>query len=176
MSQAHAMQAAAYMQAMTQMQIAAAASRQGYNQSWNSYNPYLNHYMGAYGSGFGLDAYSLQQQAAAANLSEAMQAKIGALNQARSFAAKAAAAKLAAKSAPKAKAQAKSVSPKTVPKAPKAPSVAPAVAGLLPKTSAPSSPQLAPSTPPLGAAPAPAAAPVAGKKGDEEDEAGCSQS
>ena len=166
------MQAAAYMQAMTQMQIAAAA-RQGYgNQSWNSYNPYLNHYMGAYGSGFGLDAYSLQQQAAAANLSEAMQAKIGALNQARSFAAKAAAAKLGAKAKAPAKAQAKSVSPKTVPKAPKAPSVAPAVAGLLPKSAEESSPQLAPSTPPLGAT----AAPVPGKKSEEEDEAGCSQS
>eukprot|EP00913_Durusdinium_trenchii_P025154 g23613.t1 len=156
---------------MTQMQIAAAASRQGYgSQSWNYSNPYLNPYMaGAYGNTYGLDPFTLQQQAAAtANLSEAMQAKLGALNQqARSMATavKAAAqAKLSAKAQAKAKVTAKVPSPKTAPPpkpgpgtpgtaaAPKAavsplaaplaaPAGAPAVAGLLPK-----SPAVAPSS------------------------------
>lgn len=43
------------------------------SQSWNYSNPYLNPYMaGAYGNTYGLDPFTLQQQAAAtANLSEA---------------------------------------------------------------------------------------------------------
>eukprot|EP00435_Cladocopium_sp_Y103_P066058 s100_g28.t1 len=79
MSPAHAMQAAAYMQAMTQMQLAAA--RNSYSsQTWNAYNQYLNPYMtGAYGAGYGMDPFTAAaaSQAAASNLSEAMQAKLG---------------------------------------------------------------------------------------------------
>jgi len=183
---AHAMQAAAYMQAMTQMQAAAAAARQSsYSQMpWNSYNAYMNPYMNAYGSGYGsLDPYAaLQQQAAAANLSEAMQAKLaGQLNQlATSQAARnmatvvkaAAQAKLqAAKAVPKtpgggggpaAKAAAKASVPKSAPAPkvqalPKQRPAAPSAAGLVvpKKPSAPS-----PSPTPNAPAAAPAAASV----------------
>lgn len=151
MSPAHAMQAAAYMQAMTQMQLAAA--RNSYSsQTWNAYNQYLNPYMtGAYGAGYGMDPFTAAaaSQAAASNLTEAMQAKLGlgALNQQRMAAMKAAATAKAAKAT--AKAKAKAPQPKTPP----------AKAG--PKTS----PLTA-----LDGLKAPA------KSGEEEDEAGCSQS
>eukprot|EP00434_Breviolum_minutum_P033491 symbB.v1.2.029637.t1/scaffold3271.1/size66959/2 len=202
------LQAAAYMQAMTQMQVAAAAARNSYGSQWNAYNQYLNPYMSGAYSGYGMDPFAAAaSQAAASNLTEAMQAKLGVLQQqARSMAT--AKAKAAAKATAKAKMQAKAmpktpgpkvpgpkVSPSATPLA--APVSAPAVAGLLPKTSAPSSPELqavpakeatatatgsvgataatAPVAPAAPAAPG-TAAPSGAGKGDEEDEAGCSQS
>ena len=202
MTSAH-LQAAAYMQAMTQMQVAAAAARNSYGSQWNAYNQYLNPYMSGAYSGYGMDPFAAAaSQAAASNLTEAMQAKLGALQQqARSMAT--AKAKAAAKATAKAKMQTKAMPKTPGPKVPgpkvsplvaplAAPVSAPAIAGLLPKTSAPSSPQLqatpvggATATGPAGApaavAPAGPAAPVAAApsgagKGEEEDEAGCSQS
>ena len=198
MTSAH-LQAAAYMQAMTQMQVAAAAARNSYGSQWNAYNQYLNPYMSGAYSGYGMDPFAAAaSQAAASNLTEAMQAKLGVLQQqARSMATAKAKAKATAKAkmltkaipkTPGPKAPGPKVSPPTAPLA--APVTAPAVAGLLPKTSAPSSPQLqaAPAgatatgtaataavTPAAPAAPPTAAPAGAGKEG-EEDEAGCSQS
>ena len=200
MTSAH-LQAAAYMQAMSQMQVAAAAARNSYGSQWNAYNQYLNPYMSGAYSGYGMDPFAAAaSQAAASNLTEAMQAKLGVLQQqARSMAAaKAKAAKATAKAKMQTKAMPKTpgpkapgpkVSPSAAPLA--APVPAPAVAGLLPKTSAPSSPQLqaapagatATGTAGATAAVAPAApaapgtaAPSGAGKGEEEDEAGCSQS
>ncbi|CAE7258280.1 unnamed protein product [Symbiodinium sp. KB8] len=147
---AHAMQAAAYMQAMTQMQAAAAAARQSsYSQMpWNSYNAYMNPYMNAYGSGYGsLDPYAaLQQQAAAANLSEAMQAKLanltagqGQLNQ---LATSQAARNMA--TVVKAAAQAKLQAAKAVPKTPGAPAAAKASKASAPKSAPAPKPQASP--------------------------------
>lgn len=73
----HAVQAAAYMQAMTNASAAAAAARAGSypgQMPWG-YNPYMNPYAG-YGSH--MDYAALQQHAAAAGLTEAMQAKLAA--------------------------------------------------------------------------------------------------